>query len=491
MRSKCKLFSTLLAVIFIVAAFSIPVSADRTVVASGTVKSYYDYVLYSDGELNLKPVSHSTTFHVKMLENDLLKDIKSVTVDLGDEKDVYYETININGGNCPAVKLSILCSSARKKISNIHICEFPDLKGENIVFSQGLKLGYLEITRMGGLTDLSFLNRFPETESVLISQCNNLKKELVVNCQNIDEFSIQSDSTMLDFSRSSCKTVSVGACHYLTDVYFPEGCKDVYVGGNYLLKTVFIPESVESVYYSCFSSCNSLSDIYFYGSKTQFDSIKTYSYNEDYEHEYNGTISSIITGSRIVHYLNGIKQGWVQDNYGIWYYLDSKSRPVTGWKQISGSWYHFSDYGYMHKNWLDIGNDVYYLGDSGAMKTGWQSIDGKWYYFENSGALVSEGWKSIGGKWYFFDFGFMQSSQWIEDNGKWYYLKSDGSMASYEYINGYWLNKDGSWTYKHKAEWHKDSKGWWYGDDTGWYAKNATYTIDGKSYTFDSHGYIK
>ena len=491
MGTVVKKFSLLFAVIFIITAFSIPVSADRSVVTSGTYNGDLDYVLYSDGELKVTVLpKRSARINIGTFLKNNLNDIKSVTVDLGDNKDVYYETIYIDGGNCPATKLNIVCPSERKKISNLNIGYFSSLKGENISLPQGVKLGYVEFHHMGGFTDLTFLNGFPETETVLISLCSNLKKELVVNCKNIYEINIRADSTKMDFSASACKSVLVASSRYVTDIFFPESCIEVYVSACNKLKTIYIPENVSSVYKDCFTSCNQLTDIFYYGSKTKFDSIKTYDFNDEWERVCSGTINDI-TGDRVIHCLNGVKQGWAKDNNDYWYYLDSKSRPVTGWKQIGGSWYHFSDYGYMHKNWLDIGNDVYYLGDSGAMKTGWQSIDGKWYYFENSGALVSEGWKSIGGKWYFFDFGFMQSSQWIEDNGKWYYLKSDGSMASYEYINGYWLNKDGSWTYKHKAEWHKDSKGWWYGDDTGWYAKNATYTIDGKSYTFDSHGYIK
>ena len=64
-------------------------------------------------------------------------------------------------------------------------------------------------------------------------------------------------------------------------------------------------------------------------------------------------------------------------------------------------------------------------------------------------------------------------------------------MAAGEYVQGYWLNKDGSWTYEPKASWHKDKTGWWYGDTAGWYAKNMTITIDGVKYSFDAKGYLK
>ena len=102
------------------------------------------------------------------------------------------------------------------------------------------------------------------------------------------------------------------------------------------------------------------------------------------------------------------------------------------------------------------------------MITGWKQISAKWYYFESSGVMAT-GWKTISGKTYFF--------------------KSGGEMAAKEWCGGYYLNSDGTWTYKYKASWKQDAKGWWYGDTSGWYAKNTTITIDGKSYTFNANGY--
>ena len=63
-------------------------------------------------------------------------------------------------------------------------------------------------------------------------------------------------------------------------------------------------------------------------------------------------------------------------------------------------------------------------------------------------------------------------------------------MASNEWIQGYWLGGNGSWTYKAKGSWRKNAKGTWFGDTSGWYAKNMTLKIDGKEYIFDSLGYL-
>ena len=122
MGSVVKKFSLLFAVIFIITAFSIPVSADRSVVTSGTYNGDLDYVLYSDGELKVTVLpKRSARINIGTFLKNNLNDIKSVTVDLGDNKDVYYETVYIDGGNCPATKLNIVCPSERKKISNLNI----------------------------------------------------------------------------------------------------------------------------------------------------------------------------------------------------------------------------------------------------------------------------------------------------------------------------------------------------------------------------------
>ena len=62
-------------------------------------------------------------------------------------------------------------------------------------------------------------------------------------------------------------------------------------------------------------------------------------------------------------------------------------------------------------------------------------------------------------------------------------------MAAKEYCKGYYLNVDGTWTYKAKASWKKDSVGWYYIDNKGWYAKKQSLKIDGKIYKFNAAGY--
>ena len=191
-----------------------------------------------------------------------------------------------------------------------------------------------------------------------------------------------------------------------------------------------------------------------------------------------------------------MKTGWCNatDEYGnvYWFYADKTGILHSGWLELKGKKYWFGDQcnGYsmlMVTGTQDIDGKTYAFGDNGAMKTGWINLDmyGKrynWSYAGSDGAFVT-GWKKISGKWYYFDPIWKE----IDSSGS---MDGRAYMAVSEFIQGYWINADGTCTAKSKASWHKSSKGWWYGYSTGWYAKNAAYMIDGKPYAFDKEGYL-
>ena len=112
---------------------------------------------------------------------------------------------------------------------------------------------------------------------------------------------------------------------------------------------------------------------------------------------------------------------------------------------------------------------------------------------DKSVKIIADGtWKKAGGKWYFIKTNGKKQTGWKKIAGTWYYFNpKTGVMASSEYIDGYYLSKDGAWKYKARASWKKNKKGWYYSDTKGWYAKNQTMKIDGKKYTFDKNGYMK
>ncbi|MBO4235301.1 MAG: Ltp family lipoprotein [Firmicutes bacterium] len=172
-----------------------------------------------------------------------------------------------------------------------------------------------------------------------------------------------------------------------------------------------------------------------------------------------------------------------------WKYQNADGSFVIGrWRLIDGAWYYFDSSGIMATGWEYINGAWYYFGDAGAMQTGWQKIGSTWYYFSNSGAM-STGWRKVDEKWYFFSGSGAMYTGWLQSGGAWYYLNSSGEMASNEYVSGYWINADGTWTYQHRASWNKSGDRWWYGDTSGWYAVKATYKIDGAIHGFDSDGW--
>ena len=121
--------------------------------------------------------------------------------------------------------------------------------------------------------------------------------------------------------------------------------------------------------------------------------------------------------------------------------------------------------------------------------TGWQKVNGKWRYFKKDGTYYKNKWIQDKGKWYYLDGSGYMATGWKQISGKWYYFRADGSMVSEEFVDGYWLRKDGSAESK-KASWKPSGTRWWFGYSFGWYAKNAWYTIDGKEYYFYPSGYL-
>ncbi len=144
--------------------------------------------------------------------------------------------------------------------------------------------------------------------------------------------------------------------------------------------------------------------------------------------------------------------------------------PVGWQKQEDGTWVYYSEDGTKVTGWLEYEKKWYYMDETtGVMKTGWVKYKNSWYYLMPSGAMAT-GWKKVGNDWY--------------------YLKPSGIMAANEWIRGYWLNRNGTWTYEPKGSWKRDKNGWWYGDTSGWYAKKQWMKIDSHWYYFNASGYI-
>ena len=129
-------------------------------------------------------------------------------------------------------------------------------------------------------------------------------------------------------------------------------------------------------------------------------------------------------------------------------------------------------------------------GETTQVRGSWQSDAGGWYYMMENGTRAKRCWLHSKGNWYAIgDDGYMMTGwRYIEDN--YYYFHGDGSMASNEWIDGYWLSSNGAWTYEGVGSWHANSDGWWYEDSSGWYPWSQWQKIDGKWYYFNYYGYV-
>lgn len=203
---------------------------------------------------------------------------------------------------------------------------------------------------------------------------------------------------------------------------------------------------------------------------------------------------------------------WVEDN-GAKYYFGPSGEMAIGWVKYNDVWYYLGASGAMAKEcWVKSGAAWYYMNANGIMITGWNSINGTWYCFDENGAMRTgwvqsksdwyylnpatgirvRGWNKINDLWYYFKTENAKMATGLQEvEGKKYYFKADGSLASYEYCDGLWVNSDGTCTSQNKAKWEKDDKGWYFTDSNGWYAKDCSLKINGKTYDFDASGYCK
>lgn len=126
-----------------------------------------------------------------------------------------------------------------------------------------------------------------------------------------------------------------------------------------------------------------------------------------------------------------VKTGWVWEDTGWRYYTEGGSYLTDGWQwvvdDVSGHhWYYFFQNGFcaMHE-WI------------------WDSA---WYYIQGDCSMACGTWNWIGNAWYGFNWNGTMCTGWIWDGtyGSWFYCYSSGEMASYRWIDGYWLKASGA-----------------------------------------------
>lgn len=85
------------------------------------------------------------------------------------------------------------------------------------------------------------------------------------------------------------------------------------------------------------------------------------------------------------------------------------------------------------------------IGTAPIIDKGFWGQDGdKWYYKNSDGSYVT-GWLQDGGYKYYFDDKGVMKTGWVYYSGFWHYMWSNGQMAVDTVVNGYKIDKDGTW----------------------------------------------
>ena len=317
------------------------------------------------------------------------------------------------------------------------------------------------------------------TSIVFPSSIESIPPRVLEECASLESVKLpQKQDVMPSFSEcSSLKSIVIPDSITSISDYTFWRCED--------LSVVYIPKSVTSIGNCALnSSCPSMCTILYEGTKQQWRQITITGDNDQIAYAY--VYYEVPAGEELIvapSKTMPARRFVFQDNGAI------QEIQMTGWKKIDGNWYYLDNFGFFHTGWQKIDGKWYYFNTSGVMQKGWQKVDGKWYYLNPGGDMVT-GWKKIANKWYYFNSSGIMQTGWKDIGSKTYYFKPSGEMAAGEWCKGWWLNKDGCWVYPYKASWKQNSKGWYYEDTSGWYAKNTTQIIDGKTYTFNSKGYL-
>lgn len=101
-------------------------------------------------------------------------------------------------------------------------------------------------------------------------------------------------------------------------------------------------------------------------------------------------------GNKFKRYDGTYVQNDFVDSKGKTYYFGEDGKKVTGWQDINGQRYHFTEKGAMEKDvWKKLEDGKCYLSKEGPMVRGWTELEGDIYYFDDNG-LMQTGKQQIG-----------------------------------------------------------------------------------------------
>ncbi|MBE5034728.1 N-acetylmuramoyl-L-alanine amidase [Gallibacter intestinalis] len=172
----------------------------------------------------------------------------------------------------------------------------------------------------------------------------------------------------------------------------------------------------------------------------------------------------------------GYGKGWINYTTGEKAYCLGGGELAVGIMSIDGKRYGFDENGYLITGYTKIGDKYYYFDVNGNMQVGHQIINGKPYqFYTEEGYGYGKGWinYTTGEKAYCLGGGELVVGH-MNIEGKSYYFDSNGFLQASSAGNGIW---------------QQDSKGKKYQYNDGTYAKGYI-AIEGKYYYFDSNGYL-
>lgn len=176
-----------------------------------------------------------------------------------------------------------------------------------------------------------------------------------------------------------------------------------------------------------------------------------------------------------------------------YHYYDKNGVEAVGWKQIDGNWYYFNEDGVMKNGWVYSGGTWYYMDPmkQGAMAEGWvQEVYEDWYYMDKGGALKYGCWLQDGTNWYYLkDSGAMAANEFIKSGDATYYLSANGAMATgWVKDQGDWYYLDPTSGALKTSSWVLSGTTWYYMDADGAMVSDCELEIGGKTYAFDENG---
>lgn len=192
---------------------------------------------------------------------------------------------------------------------------------------------------------------------------------------------------------------------------------------------------------------------------------------------------------------------WYCDAKKDWYYYNEKGEYLTGEKEIYGKIYYFNGFGKLYSDGVYVGRLINEKGE--VVRTpGWNRVGIKWYYINDEGYPYNGILEENGHK-YFMDYEMVTDE--IRCYGDtWYTMDSNGYatpiqdgiyqiqvgyyyglyylFANNELVTG-WQNISGRWYY-FEEESLQDMR-------VGKAITDKTYTVDGKTYYFNSEGIME